>query len=473
MPPVTQNETQSQRCLEVVNTLESGDSFHNYTTIIHSLPPFMILPATEPARTEAMSFFEYISIKDLNQHHPSEIWRQTLMLYSQTVPAVRHAAVALALVHRNYLDRGSDGGVHLPQFSVEAPLFHYNRAIQLLLGQEIGDATERTAITLLVCYLFVCFDHLAGNYVQATKHLRGGVELVRNIDSGRVAAGAGTLLDQVTRQIRRLDMQAVTFLVDWTPAGIQETLALAMSNGAFKSLDEAADRLQILVSQVMRLRHAIEQKLSPPPTSFHTGNLLGQLSTWLHLFENLLLQSCSASHLTFATNHNQRTCLLRLQHTITWILLSASTITRREMAYDAFLPQFRQCVALATEFAAAHERHSEQAAFTPEVGIIPVLYIVGVKCRDPTVRKQVLGMLRRQTIREAVWDSHVTARVVERIIQIEEVGVACQGMELIPAMQRVEDMSWMQSFSGDGVSRVNVCYRLCGREEVYIETLLV
>jgi hypothetical protein len=50
------------------------------------------------------------------------------------------------------------------------------------LDQESGNSTERTAITLLVCYLFTCFDHLAGNYVQAVKHLRGGVELSRNID---------------------------------------------------------------------------------------------------------------------------------------------------------------------------------------------------------------------------------------------------------------------------------------------------
>jgi hypothetical protein len=50
------------------------------------------------------------------------------------------------------------------------------------LDQESGNSTERIAITLLVCYLFTCFDHLAGNYVQAVKHLRGGVELSRNID---------------------------------------------------------------------------------------------------------------------------------------------------------------------------------------------------------------------------------------------------------------------------------------------------
>ena len=188
---------------EKANSAESCDSYHPCTTIsayqpkqwhakchgliLQNLGPFMILPVTGSAQTEAMCFFEYISIKHLNEYQPCESWRKTLMFFSQTVPSVRHAAIALALIHRNYLDRDSSDRVHQPQslkdwLPDKAPLLHYNRAIQLLLSQEIGDSTEITAITLLVCYLFTCFDHLAGNYIQAMKHLRGGVELSRNID---------------------------------------------------------------------------------------------------------------------------------------------------------------------------------------------------------------------------------------------------------------------------------------------------
>ncbi|UKZ73260.1 hypothetical protein TrVFT333_000903 [Trichoderma virens FT-333] len=192
------------------------------------------------------------------------------------VPAVRYAAIALALINRIHMDRHSSDRVQQPQsredwLPDEAPLFYYNRAIQLLLNQEIGESSELTAITLLVCYLFICFDHLSSNYVQALKHLRGGVELSRNLDKAILnesntyddakPSEAHTLIRQVVRQIRRLDLQAVTFLTDWTPADIQETLVsqLPPYESAFQSLDQAADHLEILVARVMELRNTEQQ----------------------------------------------------------------------------------------------------------------------------------------------------------------------------------------------------------------------
>lgn len=188
----------------------------------------MILPVTGSTQAEAMRFFNDISIKHLNEYRPCEPWRKTLMFFSQTVPSVRHAAIALALIHRNYLDRHSSDRVYQPpplkdQLPDKAPLLHYNRAIQLLLNPESGDSAEITAVTLLVCYLFTCFDHLAGDDVQAVKHLRGGVTLSRNIGNATLnnctyddaqSSGVHAIICQVTEQIRRLDMQAVMFLVD-------------------------------------------------------------------------------------------------------------------------------------------------------------------------------------------------------------------------------------------------------------------
>ncbi|KAI3332252.1 hypothetical protein HD806DRAFT_187071 [Xylariaceae sp. AK1471] len=497
---------------EKANRAESCDSYHTGTTIsayqpkqwhakyhgpiLQNLRPFMILPVNGSAQTEAMCFFEYISIKHLNEYHPCESWRKTLMFFSQTVPSVRHAAVALALIHRNYLDRDSSGRVHQLQslkdrLPDKAPLLHYNWAIQLLLNQEISDSTEKTAITLLVCYLFTCFDHLAGNDIQAMMHLRGGVELLRNIDKAILSnnstyddarpSGVRTLICQVTRQIRRLDMQAVTFLIDWTPADIQETFMsqLPPSDSAFRSLDQAADHLQILVAQVMRLRHTEQQtsptgKLPPIPSSLK-NIVLGQLETWSSLFENMLQQGSSCE-----TNSEAYPLisLLRLQHTMAWTFLCGYG-PGREMDYDNFLPQFQQCVALAGDVAAAHERYSGslRPTFTPEIGIVPVLYIIGVKCRHPVVRREALSILRQQPIREAVWDSTCAARVVERVIEIEEggseEGEMTQSMDQIAMWQRIEALSWIYVVSEQSAAKVDITYTFCAREGIYIESLMI
>ena len=517
-----------------VNRAESRDGHHSCTTISAYQPkqwqshaedypglslqnprPFMILPVTRSAQAEAMCFFENISIKHLNKYqHSDASWRKTLMFFSQTVPSVRYAAIALALLHRNYLDGESNSNdrvrVHQAQSSKdwrlldkEAPLFHYTRAIQLLLSQDLiaHDSTERKATTLLVCYLFTCFDHLAGNDVQAMKHLRGGVELSRNFDKATLnnndddnnpsedanSSEFRTLICQITSQIRRLDMQSVLFLLDWTPADIQETIKcqLPPSDGAFRSLDHAADHLQILVARVLRLRNTEQQmfptgKISPPPSpSSLKDSLLGQLETWLSLFENMLqLQKGSSSSHKTDSESNPLITLLRLQRTIAWIFLS-SYGPGREMDYDNFLPQFQQCLALVRNVAAAHERYSGslKPTFTPEIGILPVLYIIGAKCRHSLVRREVLAILRRQPIREAVWNSICTARVLERVIEIEEggseEGITTQSMDQIAVWQRIEALSWTHVVSGHSAPRLDVTYTFCTREGIHTESLMV
>lgn len=228
----------------------------------------------------------------------------------------------------------------------------------------------------------------------------------------------------------------------------------------------------------MKLRNSEQEQLlsgrKPPPSSSLKDIVLGQLKTWSNLFKNMLLQS---SFYPKDFENQPLILLLRLQYTVTWTFLS-SCGPGREMEYDNFLPQFQECVSMADEVAAAHERYSGslKPTFTPEIGILPVLYIIGVKCRNPVVRRQVLSILRRQPIREAVWDSISTARVVERVIEIEEgrfeEGKMLPSMGQIAVWQRVEALSWEHVVSGDLAPRLDIMYTFCARHGLHNESLL-
>lgn len=67
--------------------------------ILHGIGPLLIMPVTRIQHAEALSFFEYISIKNLNIH-PSISWQHILVYFSSTIPSVRGAAIALALIHQ-------------------------------------------------------------------------------------------------------------------------------------------------------------------------------------------------------------------------------------------------------------------------------------------------------------------------------------------------------------------------------------
>ncbi|KAM0495817.1 hypothetical protein ACHAP8_007722 [Fusarium lateritium] len=421
-----------------------------------------------------MSFFEVISVKHLNEYYPSKSWRETLMFFTQTIPSVRHAAVALSLIHRNYCDGCS-------RQSEYKALFHYNKAIQLFLAQKSGDDVEAMINTLLVCYLFTSFDNLAGNYQRAMVHLQGGVELSRSIPSpmldGSCVSSVNLFFMEVVKQLRRLDMQAGAYLVGWSPVDTQETgeEALFLSN-AFESVDHAANCHQLLLARAMRL-HWMAQEASfidGVPSVDSKQLVIEELETWRHRFDDML---STINHYSSDIEANRLVTLLQLQNTVLWILVS-SLGPGREMEYDKFLPVFRRCVTMVDEVALGHPSYKESTKprFTQDVAIIPILYIIGAKCRDPVVRRDVLRILRRQPLREAVWDSTAAARAVERIVEIEESkdGGGLRGtMEEIEVSQRVECVSWEQVINSHSRTRLELEYTLCKQEERYTESLVI
>ncbi|WXC60561.1 hypothetical protein SNK03_006440 [Fusarium graminearum] len=447
--------------------------YQSHQNLIMKNPGALMLIPVDPAQAEAMSFFEVISVNHLNEYYPSESWRETLMFFSQTTPSVRHAAVALSLIHRSYHDSCSSHSEH-------GALFHYNKAIQLFLAQESSDNIEAMVITLLVCYLFTSFDNLAGNYQRAMIHLQGGVKLSRSIPDAMLdksnVSSVNMFLIEVVKQLRRLDMQAGAYLVGWNAENTQETpeQEALFPNNEFDSVEHAANCHLVLLARAMRLHWMAQEAFFtegvPPIASKQL--VIEQLETWSQLFEQML--RTTNQHGVIGSSRLET--LLRLQNTVLWILVS-SLEPGREIEYDKFLPEFQRCVKMVDEVAFGHQHQegSPKPRFTQDVAIIPILYIIGAKCRDPIVRQEVLRILRQQRLREAVWDSAFAARAVERIAEIEQdkIGGGCiKTMEEIEVSQRVECVSWEQVINNQG-ARLELEYTLCKQERRYTESLFV
>jgi Fungal specific transcription factor domain/Fungal Zn(2)-Cys(6) binuclear cluster domain len=58
--------------------------------------------------------------------------------------------------------------------------------------------------------------------------------------------------------------------------------------------------------------------------------------------------------------------------------------------------------------------------FSLSLGIIPPLYIVSTRCRDPVIRRKAIHLLSICKRREGVWDSWLSSQVARRILEIEE-----------------------------------------------------
>ncbi|KAH6711588.1 hypothetical protein BKA61DRAFT_578030 [Leptodontidium sp. MPI-SDFR-AT-0119] len=181
-------------------------------------------------------------------------------------------------------------------------------------------------------------------------------------------------------------------------------------------------------------------------------SLNNELAAWTSTFKPLLTfslamgwqEAISALTLTISTIASQ-------------ISLRAAFFTN-ELSFDVFLPEFRQIVDQAAILLETQRAHNPAAArsqstsgsgspsshhnsdtskgpmmrFAFDIGVIPPLYLVMIKCRDRRLRRQALHLLKEYPRREGVWDSVATVHLGRWVIGLEEESARQMSMSLSP-----------------------------------------
>ncbi|XXG99325.1 hypothetical protein Hte_005662 [Hypoxylon texense] len=450
------------------------------------------LPSAEAEESSALRFFDIKTLPGLNGCRKSPSWTRTLTFFANTVSCVHHAAVAVGSLHRAYIFRdravcrlhwrGYGSGGNVNPFA----LHHYNLAISHLLKSSGGsnNTPGDAAVTLLVCYLFTCFDNLAGNHTQAFGHLRSGITLLnesrkemKTMKQKTQLSSSPTLLDQITEQFRHLDAQAASFLLGWSrqlPEDDAEEVEkpqrrVGLADIRMSSLTQAAGQLEGFIPKVIELRRWEVETISQNPAGEKDGGptdvtalrqflrrqaeLVCQLEKWYIGFTMLLTQDPEK----MCTWDGHLVRMLQLHYMTISAILNVPA-GQGEMGCDSALPQFKKIVALASTIAnkcsgmwesCVQKESDREPSFTLEMVLIPAVYIVGAKCRDPLLRREIISILRQHPRREGVWDSITAARILERAMQIEEGEEDAKDFESglktmadIPLERRITEIHW-------------------------------
>lgn len=110
---------------------------------------------------------------------------------------------------------------------------------------------------------------------------------------------------------------------------------------------------------------------------------------------------------------------------------------------DSFLPLYRAIVSLAEINLGLSNSGTQQTSplapsFSLDMGIIGPLYEVSRRCRDPTLRRRIVHLLRTSNRQEGLLNSITYAKIVETIIDIEESGLSdVKESRDIPARSRI------------------------------------
>ncbi|KAF7551544.1 hypothetical protein G7046_g7697 [Stylonectria norvegica] len=363
-------------------------------------------------------------------------------------------------------------------------------ALVLLNGQ-----TQRSHKTLIMAsVLLACFDSFIGDHKQAIIQIQNGLSLLERLrvkkGSQPLPAPDDPLEQELVTMFTRLAIQAKTYdmafhfphpyVIRLTSQSQSPPTSPASTGGSspgfegsfsipdhFESLREARTANDRLNDSMIRFIEGLfaaksDLKGTLPRSWINYGiQFKGQLDAWSDAFEHILQSRTAPS-----TSPQEKAGIAALKMTqINCQVLFSMMFSDKESQFDAFLPHFQAIVALGLEIvvdeearAAAkrcpdpsqcqHRRKTTskdfidpaycaphiKPSFSADLGIIPQLFVVATKCRDPVTRRQAIQLLRSSARREGMWDSELAAHIGTWIMNLEE----SESEDVLPQRGRME-----------------------------------
>ncbi|GAB0134948.1 hypothetical protein EsDP_00003300 [Epichloe bromicola] len=221
----------------------------------------------------------------------------------------------------------------------------------------------------------------------------------------------------------------------------------------------ASDKLcEKLMRFIERLQIAKNNKSNVLPASWrqYGMDLKAQLDAWAVAFEHILQSRFDPRVSDVEKAGIAALKMFQINTSICFLMMFCDT----EVHFDAFFPHFKAIVDLGWEVVGLEERkaaaercsqipqrqHDEQErastststntkggfragkfhsshikpSFSADLGIVPPLFVVATKCREPRLRRQAIQLLRSSARREGMWDSELAAIIGQWVMHIEE-----------------------------------------------------
>lgn len=389
-----------------------------------------------PEELRALDYFRSRTASRLAGWFDAAFWNEQLPQVGHGEPTIRHAMIAVASAHEQLeilngaIPAGSKLDTHALEVRGRLATNHYIKAISTL-RMYLAQSPESTKLTLLCCILFVTLEILRGNSDSAVVHLHSGLQILTNWREDQVARATNieedSIEDNLIQILDRLSFQSC--LCENPLSYLHPKIPLIGKpvynddSATFPNLVAARNSLNWLSKEALRLIRDAQE-----PVTSHEGETLiaefaahrVRFSTWSTKFTLLL----SAQENTLTTAEKQGACELQIISIIGFIWLEAAPI-QTECAFDAHTEKFELIIDLAqTLFSENDSADHTRENFSLEMGILPPIFFVAIKCRHRVVRRRAVALLDRASVtREGMWDGGLLARFAERTVEIEEEGL--------------------------------------------------
>lgn len=394
----------------------------------------------------AFHFFRSKTAPELASALQTTFWDSLILQVSHHDSTVRHAVVALGslgerLQINNVLTLDNEEANKRHRFACT----QYEKALQELRRQLSDNGEHSVEITLISCFLFICFEFLQGNDVGVLAHLRSGLNIVRcseMTEKGNqmiydlaACSDPGDFRSNTKELFGNLDGLAALWL---GLRSLQRPVVNARQPyvpmpECFSSIDEVEKRLFGLIDEVYCLRdHAnLQNQVILRQEDLQEINtqqlyLSSQLEQWLLSLESFLIRS--GRELVIEDLH--RVMIWRINRKVTSLMLDTTLEPIEEDFYRNQDSAFEEIVAFSISVLQPVNVMTNrkvfptaQKIFSFTEGIIHPLYFTAVKCCNLSICRQAISLLSTSPWREGAWESASMAKIAEKqVSQLEKQG---------------------------------------------------
>ncbi|KAI1799650.1 hypothetical protein F4811DRAFT_542859 [Daldinia bambusicola] len=358
----------------------------------------------------ALQFFCQAAGPSLSGPMDPYFWTHLVMQFSNFEPAVRHSLVAISSLYEHIQTRSKSSQQLVDN---RFALSHYNSAIREL------KTMKNEPLVLVVCILFICIEFLQNNRDGAIQHCKHGVYILKNAE-----AAFPWTKEHLSPIFRRLTIFPFFFALDQTDFPKFLNLEDRVPD-SFDSFDEAIYCIDGILLRTARLiRSGDAYRLGNMRRCPVVPDLLAEQNETRILLDNWNARFYALRRRYSTSAMSEETlCNITLRYGVSRIWVETA-FEYDETVYDKYLDRFRYMVAAAAKLhsSKALRRGNPQRSpkFIFEMGFIPLLYYIVMKCRCLETRLEALSLMKELgASKENLWEVSTMHAVGRRIIEIE------------------------------------------------------
>lgn len=387
-------------------------------------------------------------------------WENLVLQFSHSFPTVQQSLVALSAIYEEHEKNSRGSGRQNSLAYSELTVQQYNKAVGQL-ASDLDSGIQDPKVALISCLIFVWIEFLQDNLDAGFRHLEFGLKILHDLRSSLITNGAlnecklqdtRNIYGALDRSFTRLRVQAAlhgSYTTEFTTSTSRYLEVLSPISSTFSSIFRSRMCLDNELNSIFGFLRSLRDIAHYGAVDLYSidhvrQGHLARLEEWDLATRRMCLLGNTTSDPLWETGIQY----LQLYYIFITLVLKAIS-SGSEMAFDEYKVLFERMLSI-SEFLINTSSTPQPSVLSFDMGVIPPLFLVCLKCRWLPLRLQAIALLERAPEQEGLWRRDRILKYCRWKTMMEEQGRGnVPESEPLPEFARICEERWRDE--GDAV----------------------